>query len=352
MGVLNLLFIKLFSRRCHSNRISSVGIGFKDQEGEERFGSENGKRGDEGPSKCYVRKWEEIVKATGNFSVLIGLGGFGNVYKGRLKWGRSSQKVAVKVVDCSTGRQRLALGQELEVLLQLRHENVVKILGYCIDREEEGALIFEYVSNGTIEDKLHPERSSCENRRRHCSSKILSWKNRVKITFQLAQAIEYLHRNSIVHGDIKPSNVLLDADLNCKLCDFGSAKKMGMPNRSSMSNCKNRNNRIMGSPGYADPDYVRTGMASEKNDVYGFGMVLLELVTGLEPFGINRNVLDSRSSEDIDIVDPRLRGAFDIEEAKCLVKVARQCLQDSAVVRPSVACIREIMSESIGPLNK
>ncbi|KAI4312777.1 hypothetical protein MLD38_037571 [Melastoma candidum] len=341
MGLLKLLLIKLLSGWCRSKRIGCVG-----------FGSENGKRGHEGPSRCYVWKWEEIVKATGNFSLLIGSGGFGNVYRGRLTRGRSLRKVAVKVVDCSTGRRRLALEQELGVLLQLRHENIVEILGYCIDREEEGALIFDYVSNGTIEEKLHPERRSCEETPSRRSSKTLPWKNRVKIAFQLARAIEYLHRKSVIHGDIKPSNVLLDEDLNCKLCDFGSSKKMRTTDCSPMSNHKVRNNRIMGSPGYADPEYLRTGMASEKNDVYGFGMVLLELVTGLEPIGINRKVLDSRLSEDIVAVDPSLRGAFDIEEAKCLVEVARLCLQESAIIRPSAACILQTMSENIGLLSK
>lgn len=218
---------------------------------------------------------------------------------------------------------------------------------FLLATEDEGVLIFEYISNGTLEEKLHPDMSSCENGRGRRYSKTLSWKNRVKIAFQLAQALEYLHQKSIIHGDIKPSNVLLDSNLNCKLCDFGSAKWEKMAVCSSTSNKKARNNIIMGSPGYVDPEYLRTGMASEKNDLYGFGMVLLALVTGLAPFDMNGNVRKSTRSENIIVTDPRLRGAFDIEEANMLIKVARLCVHESAVIRPSATCLLKILSQKI-----
>jgi serine/threonine protein kinase len=142
-------------------------------------------------------------------------------------------------------------------------------------------LVFEYVSNGTLQDKLH---GAGREIRESSRSTVLSWRKRMAIAYQLAQALEYLHEKcplQIVHGDIKPSNILLDEQLNCKLCDFGFAK-MGFSSTVMSSN--NRKQVMMGSPGYTDPHYLRTGIASKKNDVYSYGVIILELVTGMEAF--------------------------------------------------------------------
>ncbi|XP_039169241.1 probable receptor-like protein kinase At4g10390 [Eucalyptus grandis] len=239
------------------------------------------------------------------------------------------------------------LQAELDLLLRLKHENIVRILGYC-DDADQGALIFEYVSGGTLYERLHGRSGNKRS--------TLPWKSRVKIAFQLAQAIEYLHERCIVHiihGDIKSSNVLLDGDSNCKLCDFGSAKmgfsSMILPPSSlpSSSPYVRRKNIIMGSPGYTDPAYLRTGIASKKNDIYSFGVLVLELVTAHMAKDVDRMDV----SEVTNMVDPRLRGDFNVEEARALIGLARLCFDESTLVRPTASCMMKMMKEKVSSIS-
>lgn len=214
---------------------------------------------------------------------------------------------------------------------------------------EGGVLIFEYAQNGNLEEKLHG------------SKKIISWKRRMTIAYQLAQALDYLHQQQIVHGDIKASNILLDENLDCKLCDFGSSR-MGFSSTilppSSDSPFARRNNRIMmmGSPGYTDPHYLRTGLATKNNDVYSFGIVLLELITGIEAFnpsGGERLITKAepmlRNVEKVmEMVDPRLPG-YDVhvEEARAVAALAAMCLCDSPSLRPCAADVLSTMRDKV-----
>ncbi|KAL4353410.1 hypothetical protein GQ457_06G038370 [Hibiscus cannabinus] len=295
-------------------------------------------------------KWDEIKDSTKGFSRLIGQGGFSNVYLAKLS---GSTLGAVKI---HVGNDRLnqVFKRELDILTRLRHDNIVKFLGYC-DDQEEGAMVFEYVPNGNLQEKLHGN-----------GRELLSWKTRMSIAFQLAEAIEYLHDECslhIVHGDIKASNILLDERFNCKLCDFGSAK-MGF----SSTVVPPRTKQIMvGSPGYTDPLYLRTGIASKKNDVYSLGVIILELVTGMEAFCPERGQLlttmvapklrevvegGGEAAEAVAaIVDPRLGNAFDLEEAKAMLLIVDLCLQQSPKVRPSAAEIMQTMKDEIGSFN-
>lgn len=235
--------------------------------------------------------------------------------------------------------------------------------------------MFEYVPNGNLQDKLH----TAKTRRRGGGGKtaagadgdkeeeegVLSWNSRIKIAFQLAQALEYLHHKcplQIVHGDIKASNILLDRHLNCKLCDFGSAK-MGfassvLPHFSSSSCAISSSRMMLGSPGYADPHYLRTGIASKKNDVYSFGVILLELITG-------REALCSRTGHKLtsiaapalrdpsklpQLLDPRLLRGDDpelLEQVKVMASISAMCLCDSPALRPSASDILNDIATNI-----
>ena len=191
----------------------------------------------------------------------------------------------------------------------------------------------------------------------------LTWKQRITIAYQLAQALEYLHESNdlhIVHGDIKSSNVLLDHHFNTKLCDFGFAK-MGF---SSMIKPPSSRITMMGSPGYIDPHFLMTGIASKKSDVYSFGVILLELITGFEAFicsGVQKQVLltsivRTKDSFDVEkvikLVDPTLiKGeGFDLEEIKGMASIAGDCIHHLPTLRPSASdvckMIKQIMCSS------
>lgn len=312
-----------------------------------------------------IRKfgWDEIQRMTMNFSKVIGLGGFSTVYLAHFPPGSSIS--AFGAIKISIGSERLnqLFKQELDILLRLRHDNIVKLLGYCDDREE-GAMVFEYVPNGSLQEKLHGDDADQRE------SPVLSWRTRMTIAFQLAQAMEYLHDKctpQIVHGDIKASNILLDEHLNCKLCDFGFAK-MGfsstvLPPSSSPSPMRMKQVMI-GSPGYTDPYYLRTGIASKKNDVYSFGVVVLELVTGMLAFCSERgqpltSIMDPTltdfrecgATEVAEIVDPRLAGNYDPEEARAMLSISAMCLRHSPTLRPSATHVLQILQEKISSIS-
>ncbi|XP_010542358.1 PREDICTED: probable receptor-like protein kinase At4g10390 isoform X2 [Tarenaya hassleriana] len=301
---------------------------------------------------------EEIETLTSNFARLIGSGGYSSVYMARLP---GSDKAAVKV---HVGSHRLyqVFRSELDVLLRLHHPNIVKLLGY-FDDSENGALLLEYIPQGNLREKLH------------CSGKqVLPWRNRTAVAYQLARAIEHMHEEcspQIVHGDIKSSNILLDKHFNCKLCDFGSAKvgfsSMVQPPTMSL---RSRQVMMIGSPGYTDPHYLRTGIASKKMDMYGFGVVVLELVSGKEALCAEKGVmlvnkagpliheildLGSGIGEDKvrEFLDPRLSRdhSLDIEEAKAMLSAAALCLCSPPSLRPSASQVVKDLVQKIPSLS-
>ncbi|KAK3158597.1 hypothetical protein QOZ80_2AG0139190 [Eleusine coracana subsp. coracana] len=291
--------------------------------------------------------WSEIESVTAGFSSrVIGQGGFSTVYLASL----SSSRLGAVKVQRSTGSERLhrAFRAELGVLLSLRHPHVVRLLGYCDDRDE-GVLVFEYAPNGDLHDRLFSHAAGTEKNRQAAA---LTWPRRMAIAFQVAMALEHLHEGrdpAVIHGDVKASNVLLDANLDAKLCDFGFAhagfSAVVQPTARPV---------MMGSPGYVDPHFLVSGVATKKSDVYSFGVLLLELLTGRKAFcsdtgrRLTATVCSALEEGDLaGVVDPRLRHEYDAEEAATVAALASRCVSDSPGLRPSMAeVVREFQEKT------
>lgn len=221
--------------------------------------------------------WAEVELLTSGFtSEVVGEGGFSTVYLGRLPG--VPTPVAVKV-QRSSERLRRAFLRELHACLHLRHPNIVRLLAYCDDADRGGVLVFAYAPNGTLFDSLHRCRGGGGGR-----TTVLTWPRRMRIAYGVASAVAHLHgggsgATQIVHGDLTSSNVLLDENLDPLLCDLGSAL-VGFSAAVGPSR-----GLLLGSPGYADPLQLRTGTVSKKTDIYSFGVLLLELITGAPEIG-------------------------------------------------------------------
>ncbi|XP_076883637.1 putative receptor-like protein kinase At2g42960 isoform X2 [Bidens hawaiensis] len=215
----------------------------------------------------------DLEQATGRFSSenVVGEGGYGVVYKGTLVNGT---EVAVKKLLNNLGQAEKEFRVEVEAIGHVRHKNLVRLLGYCIEGTQR-MLVYEYVDNGNLEQWLHGDTQE---------SGVLTWEARMKVLLGIAKALAYLHEAiepKVVHRDIKSSNILIDHDFNGKLSDFGLAKLLDAGE-------SHINTRVMGTFGYVAPEYANTGMLNEKSDIYSFGVLLLEAVTGRDPVDYSR----------------------------------------------------------------
>ncbi|WCJ44601.1 Protein kinase superfamily protein [Euphorbia peplus] len=276
---------------------------------------------------------------SGNF--LLGEGGFGKVYKGYfdegLRHGLKPQPVAVKLLDIEGLQGHREWLAEVIFLGQLRHQNLVKLIGYCCE-DDERLLVYEFMPRGSLENHLFKRIS------------VLPWGTRLKIAIGAAKGLAFLHcaENPVIYRDLKTSNVLLDSDFTAKLSDFGLAK-MG-PEGSDT----HVTTRVMGTYGYAAPEYVSTGHLTTKSDVYSFGVVLLELLTGrramekLRPKN-EQNLIDYvkpylTSSRRLQcVMDPRLSGQYSVKGAKQIALLALQCISINPKDRPKMAAIVETL---------
>ncbi|KAF8692999.1 hypothetical protein HU200_039368 [Digitaria exilis] len=291
--------------------------------------------------------WGEIESVTAAFSSrVIGQGGFSTVYLASL----SSSRLGAVKVQRSSERLHRAFRQELTVLLSLRHPHIVRLLGYC---DERGVLVFEYAANGDLHGRLHGGGKK----------PALPWARRMAIAFQVGMALEHLHEGldpAVIHGDIKASNVLLDAALDAKLCDFGfahvgfvSAALHPSPELAPSSRTSAAR-PVMGSPGYVDPHFLRSGVATKKSDVYSYGVLLLELLTGREAICADTGSHLAaavgptlREGKVADVVDRRLGGGYDAHEAETVAALALRCVSESPGLRPSMAeVVRELQEKT------
>lgn len=280
-----------------------------------------------------------LVEATNDFSAesLIGSGGFGEVYKAKLADG---SVVAVKKLVRVTGQGDREFTAEMETIGKIKHRNLVPLLGYCKVGDER-LLVYEYMKHGSLDVLLQTK------------SKFLDWAARKKIAIGSARGLAFLHHSCIphiIHRDMKSSNVLLDERLDARVSDFGMARLMNaLDTHLSVST-------LAGTPGYVPPEYYQSFRCTTKGDVYSYGVVLLELLTGKKPidpveFGDNNLVgwakqlmRENRSSE---IFDPDLMGGRGSGEAELYqyLKIACECLDDRPLRRPTMIQVMAMFKE-------
>ncbi|KAK7342872.1 hypothetical protein VNO80_25829 [Phaseolus coccineus] len=280
-----------------------------------------------------------VVAATNEFSSdnKIGQGGFGPVYKGTLPTG---EEVAIKRLSRSSAQGIVEFKNELTLICELQHMNLVQLLGCCI-HEEEKILIYEYMPNKSLDFYLF----DCTR------SKLLDWNKRFNIIQGIAQGLLYLHKYSrlkVIHRDLKASNILLDENMNPKISDFGMARMFTQ--QDSISNT----NRVVGTYGYMSPEYAMEGIFSTKSDVYSFGVLLLEIVSGRKntsfydddhPLNLVGHVWELwKDDKYFELVDPSLNEVFDHEEVQRCIHIGLLCVEHYANDRPTMSDIISMLT--------
>lgn len=283
--------------------------------------------------------FHELKSATGNFrpDSILGEGGFGFVFKGWIEEnGTAPAKpgsgitVAVKSLKPDGLQGHREWVAEVDFLGQLHHPNLVKLIGYCIE-DDQRLLVYEFMTRGSLENHLF---------RRTIP---LPWSNRIKIATGAAKGLAFLHGGTepIIYRDFKTSNILLDTEYNAKLSDFGLAKAGPQGDKTHVST------RVVGTYGYAAPEYVMTGHLTSKSDVYSFGVVLLEILTGRRsmdkkrPSGEQNLVMWARpyladKRKVYQLVDPRLELNYSVKGVQKVSQIAYNCLSRDSKARPTM----------------
>lgn len=273
-------------------------------------------------------KIEELEKATDKFSGsrILGNGGAGTVYKGMLSDGRI---VAVKKANISNESQIGQFVNEVYILSQISHRHIVKLFGCCLETEVP-LLVYEYVSNGTLSHHIHDEPDIDR----------LSWENRLRIAAEVGGALAYLHSyasTAIFHRDIKSSNILVNENYKAVISDFGISRSVSL-DRTHLTTC------VGGTFGYLDPEYFQSGQLNDKSDVYAFGVVLAEILTGQKPVSSAKDDLGlairfrSAVKQDrlLEILDKLVAEEGQKMEILAVAQLAKRCLKLNARKRPSM----------------
>ncbi|KAJ7951683.1 protein kinase family protein [Quillaja saponaria] len=294
----------------------------------------------EGPLKSQNRvfTYSQVVSITNNFRTIIGEGGFGKVYLGVLQ---DDTEVAVKLLSLSSMQGFKEFQSEARLLMILHHRNLVSLIGYC-DEGDVKALIYEYMANGNLHQKLSDR-----------STGVLAWKDRLQIAVDAAYGLDYLHNGCkppIIHRDLKTSNILLNENMQSKIADFGMSRAFVNDKDTHVST------RPAGTPGYLDPEFYASGSLNRKSDVYGFGIILLELITG-QPAVIRvadniSHIVDwvipfIRLGDTKTIMDPRLQGNFSTTSALKAVEIAMSCTPRTAIQRPDISHVLSELKECL-----
>lgn len=286
--------------------------------------------------KTKVFSITELEKATDNFNKnrILGQGGQGTVYKGMLKDGRIVAIKKSKKVDENQLEQFI---NEVVILSEINHRNVVRLLGCCLETEVP-LLVYEFIQNGTLYQHIHDASEDFH----------VTWKMRLQMAAESADAVAYLHSSSsapIYHRDIKSSNILLDAKYRAKVSDFGTSRAINIE-QTHVTTC------VMGTYGYLDPEYFQSNQFTEKSDVYSFGVVLVELITGKKPICPTKDggwislaveFLSLMENSCLsDILDARVLDEGK-EEVVAVAKLARQCLNMNGKERPTMKEIAMVL---------
>ncbi|KAM3699597.1 hypothetical protein ACJW31_05G037500 [Castanea mollissima] len=273
--------------------------------------------------------YSEVVSITNNFQKIVGKGGFGTVYLGCLSDG---MQVAVKMLSPSSTDGSNQFLTEAQLLMRVHHRNLTSFVGYCNEGTNFG-IIYEYMAYGNLAEHLSDKTRDS-----------LSWKERLQIAVDAAQGLEYLHHGCkppIIHRDVKTANILLNEKLQAKIADFGFSKFFPVEGQSHLSTA------IVGTMGYLDPEYYTANRLTERSDVYSFGIVLLELITGKRAIiksynKDNTNIVDWVSPllarGDIrNIIDPRMPENFDTNSVWKAIETAIACVPLISIQRPSMS---------------
>ncbi|XP_021856599.2 chitin elicitor receptor kinase 1-like isoform X2 [Spinacia oleracea] len=282
--------------------------------------------------KSVEYSYEELANATNNFSLAnkIGQGGFGVVYYGELR----GEKAAIKKMAMQATREFLA---ELKVLTHVHHLNLVRLIGYCV--EDSLFLVYEYIENGNLSQHL---RGSVKD--------VLPWHARVQIALDSARGLEYIHEHTVpvyIHRDIKSPNILIDSNFHAKVADFGLTKLAEVGNASVPT-------RLVGTFGYMPPEYAQFGDVSPKVDVFAFGVVLFELISGKDALVKETGSAQPQSLANLSdpnsickLVDPRLGEDYPLDSVLKMVELAKACTQENPELRPSMrSVVVALMSSS------
>ncbi|XP_076921688.1 cysteine-rich receptor-like protein kinase 43 [Bidens hawaiensis] len=295
------------------------------------------------PQEQKIFTFQTLMSATNNLENKLGQGGFGPVYKGKLQDGR---EIAVKKLSETSKQGKREFTNEAKLLACIQHRNVVSLLGYCAYPEK--LLVYEYVVNESLDKLLF----------KSAKRDVLDWKRRYSIIVGVAQGLVYLHEDSrdrIIHRDIKASNILLDNKWRPKIADFGMAR-LYPEDKTHVST------RVAGTDGYMAPEYALHGNLSVKADVYSYGVVVLELISGHKNSTFNldpecQNLLDwvyklYEKGKSVEIMDPTLATTADPDQVAACIQIGLLCTQSDPKLRPTMRKVAVMLSKNVGSLDE